>query len=315
MSTDGPTLFSVGRDSGTGTQATLAPPPSFSLLPCLPLELPLLLAEGRVSSPMRSHIHCVCQNSLLVAAQLKCRPKRGPNQPRERKTSRVAWFQPWLCSGFRSPFVSPGSLERMPLYHRVTYLKRKTHYPRRRGAFSFPPSACRYSGPLSNTRVGGWPQCSVKSAYNLQWAICIHSSTSVDSTNHGSCSSVLFPVEKYSHVSGPTQFKPMLFKGQLYSGIPSWPGLPHIPILTHHCVQPGGDAHPVGEAGADPPVPHKVPLRYPEAQAKSAGQARPQRLLLTLCLICRVNTSSVSHRPKLLFNYRQRLACMKYKAI
>ena len=34
--------------------------------------------------------------------------------------------------------------------------------------------------------------------------------------NHGSCSTVAFTVEKYLRISGPAQFKCVLFKGQLY---------------------------------------------------------------------------------------------------
>ena len=36
----------------------------------------------------------------------------------------------------------------------------------------------------------------------------------MDSTNRGSCSTVVFTNEKYPRISGPTQFKPELFKGQ-----------------------------------------------------------------------------------------------------
>ena len=45
--------------------------------------------------------------------------------------------------------------------------------------------------------------------------LCILSSASVDSTNFGSCSTIVFTTEKYLHISGPKPFKPTLFKGQL----------------------------------------------------------------------------------------------------
>ena len=41
------------------------------------------------------------------------------------------------------------------------------------------------------------------------------SSVSLDSNNHRLCSTVVFTIEKYLRISGPSQFKPTLFKGQL----------------------------------------------------------------------------------------------------
>ena len=49
------------------------------------------------------------------------------------------------------------------------------------------------------------------------WFLCMCSSASVDSTNHRSCSTVILTTEKYLHVSGPVQFKPVSCKGHLYS--------------------------------------------------------------------------------------------------
>ena len=43
----------------------------------------------------------------------------------------------------------------------------------------------------------------------------IQGSTSTDSTNSGSCSTVVFTMDKL-WVSGPAQFKPVFFKGQLH---------------------------------------------------------------------------------------------------
>ena len=43
------------------------------------------------------------------------------------------------------------------------------------------------------------------------------SSASSDSTNHKPCSSVVFSIQRYLSISRPIQFKPKLFKGQLYS--------------------------------------------------------------------------------------------------
>ena len=47
--------------------------------------------------------------------------------------------------------------------------------------------------------------------------LLIYDSASADSTNCGSCRTVVFAIEKNLHISGPTQFKPVLFKGQLQS--------------------------------------------------------------------------------------------------
>ena len=47
---------------------------------------------------------------------------------------------------------------------------------------------------------------------------CIYGFASKTSTNHGSCSIIVFTIEKNPHVSGRTQFKPvLLFQGQLYT--------------------------------------------------------------------------------------------------
>ena len=43
-----------------------------------------------------------------------------------------------------------------------------------------------------------------------------HSSTFTGSTNQESCNSVVFTIFKNLHISGPTQFNLILFKGQLY---------------------------------------------------------------------------------------------------
>lgn len=40
---------------------------------------------------------------------------------------------------------------------------------------------------------------------------------SADSTNHASCSTLVFTTEINLQISGPAEFKPMSFKGQLYS--------------------------------------------------------------------------------------------------
>ena len=46
--------------------------------------------------------------------------------------------------------------------------------------------------------------------------LCIRVSASTDSTNCGLCTAVAFAIGKSLHVSGSTQFQPLLFKGQLY---------------------------------------------------------------------------------------------------
>ena len=48
------------------------------------------------------------------------------------------------------------------------------------------------------------------------WFLHVHGFVPSESTNHRSCSTVVITIEKNPHVSGPTQFKLMSFKGQLY---------------------------------------------------------------------------------------------------
>ena len=62
---------------------------------------------------------------------------------------------------------------------------------------------------------------SQKPTCNLQLAppylrFSIYSSTSLGSTNWKSRSTTVFTTGKNPHLSGPTQFKPVLFKGQTY---------------------------------------------------------------------------------------------------
>ena len=47
------------------------------------------------------------------------------------------------------------------------------------------------------------------------WFFHIHSSTSMDSANHRLCGTIVL-IEKNPCVSGPIQFKPILFMGQMY---------------------------------------------------------------------------------------------------
>ena len=55
---------------------------------------------------------------------------------------------------------------------------------------------------------------------DLSLVLCIHgSSKSADPTNWEPCSPVAFTLEKYFYTGGPVQFKPMLFKGQLYKSV------------------------------------------------------------------------------------------------
>ena len=56
------------------------------------------------------------------------------------------------------------------------------------------------------------PSTDKNSSIMLQLAFHVLSYTSLDSINNGLCSHW----EKNPHISGPTQLKPMLFKGQLY---------------------------------------------------------------------------------------------------
>ena len=72
---------------------------------------------------------------------------------------------------------------------------------------------------LTLERCRGW-ETQLK-VCNLSFALHIHcSSTSAESTNLELCSTVVFTTEKTNKkqkpcISGPTQFEPMLFKGQI----------------------------------------------------------------------------------------------------
>ena len=70
------------------------------------------------------------------------------------------------------------------------------------------------SSPLNNQGLGAPTLFPVKNpTYNLQLTLCVHDS-SIFSVPHP-CSTVVFTIEKKSSISGSTQFKSMLFKGQL----------------------------------------------------------------------------------------------------
>ena len=61
------------------------------------------------------------------------------------------------------------------------------------------------------------PTLSQTSKYNFQSFLHVQgSSVSLDSTNLELRSAVVFTIEKHLSTSGPVQFKPVLFKGQLY---------------------------------------------------------------------------------------------------
>ena len=82
------------------------------------------------------------------------------------------------------------------------------------------PPAFICSGCLSKvqlTAVGIAPSQAGKSKCHLESVICVQGSTSANSFNSGSRKpwGIYYWKKKISHVSGPTQFKPMLFKGQL----------------------------------------------------------------------------------------------------
>lgn len=57
---------------------------------------------------------------------------------------------------------------------------------------------------------------SQKSLSDIQLALPIHSSPLVDSTNNGLCTTVVFTMEVSPCTSRYAQFKPVLYKGQLY---------------------------------------------------------------------------------------------------
>ena len=50
----------------------------------------------------------------------------------------------------------------------------------------------------------------------LQSALLTCGSASRESINRGRCRTVVFTLEKNPHISAPTQFKPLFFKGQMY---------------------------------------------------------------------------------------------------
>lgn len=58
-------------------------------------------------------------------------------------------------------------------------------------------------------------------------------SASLDSTNHGFCSTVVFTIEKNTRINGPAPLKPVLFKGQLYTS--EWNLLGHaLNLILFH---------------------------------------------------------------------------------
>ena len=60
------------------------------------------------------------------------------------------------------------------------------------------------------------PLCSPKSMHILQSALPNYGSISSDSTNLGSFITKAFILKKIQHVSGATQFNPVLFTAQLH---------------------------------------------------------------------------------------------------
>lgn len=74
-----------------------------------------------------------------------------------------------------------------------------------------------YTWPLNNVEAtGAYPSPSQKSTYNFTVGPSHQGSASTDSTNHRFYSTIVHIFEKNLYVSGPTQFKPMLFKGQFF---------------------------------------------------------------------------------------------------
>ena len=75
--------------------------------------------------------------------------------------------------------------------------------------------ACQPSAAVGNLHVTcSWPHIYAVPLY-LQF-LCIHCSASLDSANTSLCSTEVFTTEKDPHISGPLQFKSVLYKGQLY---------------------------------------------------------------------------------------------------
>ena len=65
--------------------------------------------------------------------------------------------------------------------------------------------------------LGAPVRCTTENLHvTLQSALYIGGSTTLGSTSLRSCSTVVCICWKNPHISGPAQFKPMLFKGQLY---------------------------------------------------------------------------------------------------
>lgn len=83
------------------------------------------------------------------------------------------------------------------------------------------PTSCAvsfYSWPWTTQGLGYPPSLNLKTQVYFIVGHHTHSSsgsTSLDSTNEGSCSTVVFTVEKNLRITGPLQFKPILLKSQL----------------------------------------------------------------------------------------------------
>ena len=76
----------------------------------------------------------------------------------------------------------------------------------------------KYSWPLNNTGTRGTePLSSWKQECNFTLALYFLGSAFSNSTNLRSCNTNIFSIEKNQCISRPMQFKPVLFKDQLYS--------------------------------------------------------------------------------------------------
>ena len=120
------------------------------------------------------------------------------------RSSPPPWSELALWWGLGPALLVSGSKRGYTDYHHEFH-KKVTGFPR------------EYSWLLNNVGVrGADPPPTVENLHiTLKWALCICGSASMDSTNLRSCSSVVFTTEKNPHISGPTQFKSVLVKGQL----------------------------------------------------------------------------------------------------
>lgn len=164
---------SMGRDHLPGTRATVAPPPRqlLSALPRPPQGPPRRTAPAPGWWPRQGLLASEVWPSLCSSELAFHGSKRNSTQVyTERRTDldnrvlRSSGFSHCCLPASAVRFSALPLWKGCPPYHRVTYFKRKTHYPRGRRTLSLPQTASWYGWPLNRTPGLGAPA-------SAQWQI------------------------------------------------------------------------------------------------------------------------------------------------